>query len=101
MSTSLLYDAFRVRGCQYQRTEYAGGGLIFGITQPREGYCCAVRGSRDLIGKGKNKRRFRTLPIEASLSGLPCSTGGGFPRVRARGPLEARRLIDSTDKRSA
>ena len=32
--------------------------MTFTITQPREGYRCAVCGSADVIGKGKHPRRF-------------------------------------------
>jgi transposase len=31
MSTSLLYHAFGVRGCQYTRTDYRDGQTIFFI----------------------------------------------------------------------
>jgi transposase len=80
MSTSLLYHAFGVRGYQYQRTEYAGGAVIFRITQPRQSYCCAVCGSGDVIGKGKHQRRFRTVPI----GGKPVYLELAVPRVECR-----------------
>jgi transposase len=80
MSTSLLYHAFGVRGYQYQRTEYAGGAVIFTITQPRESYCCAVCGSGDVIGKGKQKRRFRMVPV----GGKPVYLELAVPRVECR-----------------
>ena len=63
MSTSLLYHAFGVRGYRYVKTEYAGGEVIFTIEQPRESYACPVCGSADVIGRGQNCRRFRTVPI--------------------------------------
>jgi len=80
MSTSLLYHAFRVRGYHYQSTKYAGGGVTFTITQPREGYRCAVCGSANVIGKGKHPRRFRTLPI----GGKPVYLRLDVPRVECR-----------------
>ena len=80
MSTSLLYHAFGVRGYHYQRTDFAGGGVTFTITQPRESYACAVCGSGDVIGKGKHRRRLRTLPI----GGKPVYLELDVPRVECR-----------------
>ena len=80
MSTSLLYHAFGVRGYQYQSTEYAGGAVIFRITQARESCCCTVCGSEDVIGKGKKNRRFRTVPI----GGKPVYLELAVPRVECR-----------------
>src|SRR3990172_2118350 len=80
MSTSLLYHAFGVRGYQYQRTEYAGGAVTFVITQPRESYACAVCGSGDVIGKGKQERTFRTVPVGAK----PVYLALAVPRVECR-----------------
>jgi len=80
MSTSLLYHAFGVRGYHYQRTDFAGGGVTFTITQPRESYRCAVCGSANVIGKGKHPRRFRALPI----GGKPVYLELDVPRVECR-----------------
>jgi transposase len=63
MSTSLLYHAFGVRGYRHVKTEYAGGGVTFTIEQPRESYKCALCGSGEVIGRGRNVRRFRTVSI--------------------------------------
>jgi transposase len=63
MSTSLLYHAFGVRGYRYLKTEYVEGAVIFTIEQPRESYRCSACGSEDVIGRGQNVRRFRTVPI--------------------------------------
>jgi len=63
MSTSLLYHGFGVRGYRYVKTEYVGGGVVFTIEQPRESYRCPVCGSDDVIGRGQNFRRFRTVSI--------------------------------------
>jgi len=54
--------------------------VIFTITQPRESYCCAVCGSGDVIGKGKQKRRFRTVPV----GGKPVYLELAVPRVKCR-----------------
>ena len=85
MSTSLLYHAFGVRGYRYVKTEYVGGEVIFTIEQPRESYCCSACGSEDVIGRGQNPRRFRTVPI----GGKPVylALGGpprGVSRLRSR-----------------
>lgn len=80
MSTSLLYHAFGVRGYHYQSTKYAEGAVTFTITQPREGYRCAVCGSANVIGKGKHERRFRTVPI----GGKPVYLELAVPRVECR-----------------
>ena len=61
MSTSLLYHAFGVRGYRYVKTEYVEGEVVFTIEQPRESYRCPVCGSDDVIGRGQNARRFRTV----------------------------------------
>jgi len=63
MSTSLLYHAFGVRGYRHVKTEYRKGAVIFTIEQPRESYRCPACGSRDVIGRGRNLRRFRSVPI--------------------------------------
>jgi transposase len=63
MSTSLLYHAFGVRGYRYLKTEYVEGAVMFTIEQPRESYRCPACGSEDVIGRGQNVRRFRTVPI--------------------------------------
>ena len=80
MSTSLLYHAFGVRGYRYERTEYVGGAVIFTITQSRKSYCCAACGSEEVIGKGKNRRRFRMVPI----GGKPVYVEFAVPRVECR-----------------
>ena len=94
MSTSLLYHAFGVRGYHYQRTHrrrvcethrlgctrlrgrphklcLENGAFHtpyspFAITQPREGYRCAVCGSADVIGQIRMLiQSARTLRIHA------------------------------------
>jgi transposase len=63
MSTSLLYHAFQVRGYRYGKTTYEEGAVTFTIEQPRESYRCAACGSTDVIGRGRKRRTFRTIPI--------------------------------------
>ena len=80
MSTSLLYHAFGVRGYRYRKTEYVEGAVIFTIEQPRESYGCSACGSEDVIGRGQNARRFRTIPI----GGKPVYLALAVPRVECR-----------------
>ncbi len=63
MSTSLLYHAFGVRGYQYVKTGYVKGEVVFTIEQARESLRCPVCGSADVIGRGRNDRRWRAVPI--------------------------------------
>ena len=80
MSTSLLYHAFGVRGYRYMKTEYVEGAVIFTIEQPRESYRCSACGSDDVIGRGQNTRRFRTVPIGGKAVYLALA----IPRVECR-----------------
>jgi len=80
MSNSLLYHGFGVRGYQYEKTEYAGGAVTFTISQVRESCCCPECGSEDVIGRGHNRRRFRTVPI----GGKPVWLLLAVPRVECR-----------------
>jgi transposase len=80
MSTSLLYHAFGVRGYRYRKTEFVEGAVMFTIEQPRESYCCSACGSKDVIGRGQNVRRFRTIPI----GGKPVYLALAVPRVECR-----------------
>ena len=64
MSTSLLYQAFGIRGgYRYVRTDYAEGKVIFSIEQPREKLRCPVCGDRHVHVKTHQPRVFRGLPI--------------------------------------
>jgi transposase len=45
------------------KTEYAKGEVVFTIEQPLDSLRCPVCGSADVIGRGRNVRRFRTVPI--------------------------------------
>lgn len=80
MSTSLLYHAFGVRGYRYVKTEYAGGEAFFTIEQPRESYRCPVCGSDDVIGRGQNRRQFRTV----SIGSKPVYLRLAIPRVECQ-----------------
>jgi transposase len=63
MSTSLLYHAFGIRGYEYVRTDYHGGGTIFTIRQDPDDCRCSACGSRRVISRGHADRQFITLPI--------------------------------------
>jgi len=63
MSTSLLYHGFGIRGYTYEQTAYEGGTVIFTIGQERGDLRCAACGSRRVIRRGFQPRRFRSLPI--------------------------------------
>ena len=80
MSTSLLYHGFGVRGYRYAKTEYAAGEVTFTMEQPRESYRCSACGSEDVIGRGQNARRFRTIPIGSKAVYLALAV----PRVECR-----------------
>ena len=63
MSTSLLYQAFGIRGYEYIRTDYRGGQTIFTIHQDPDDCRCSACGSRAVISRGHCERQFLTLPI--------------------------------------
>jgi transposase len=63
MSTSLLYHAFGLRGYDYVKTEYQGGGVIFTLSQRLHTYRCPVCNSRDVHPRGHQERTFKTVPI--------------------------------------
>jgi transposase len=78
------------------KTEYAGGGVIFTIKQPRESYRCSVCGSDQVIGRGQSYRRFRTV----SIGGKPVYLMLAVPRVECRGCGVVRQVkIDFADPR--
>lgn len=80
MSTSLLYHAFGIRGYRYVKTKYVNGEVVFTIEQPMETCRCSVCGSENVIGRGKNPRCFRTVPI----GGKPVYLELPIPRVECR-----------------
>jgi transposase len=63
MSTSLLYQAFGIRGYEYCRTDYFEGRVFFTIEQPRERYRCSECGSAAVHGQGHKDRFLQTVPI--------------------------------------
>ena len=63
MSYRLLYHGFGVRGYKLEKVEYEKGAMTLTISQPRSSYCCPQCGSAAVIGRGHNRRRYRTLPI--------------------------------------
>jgi len=62
-TTSLLYQAFGVRGYQLVRTDFQLGEVVFTIGQNRERYCCAACGSREVVAHGTKPRLWETVPI--------------------------------------
>ena len=63
MSTSLIYHAFGGVGYLYLKTEYWGGSIHLHIEKNPKKQRCAVCGSADVIRKGQDIRKVRTLPI--------------------------------------
>jgi transposase len=79
MSTSLLYQAFAIRGNEYVRTEYQGGEVVFTIRQEPKSFRCEACGSRHVRPRGQVTQRFLSLPIGSH------STAVTMPR-NSRGP---------------
>lgn len=63
MSTSLLYHAYGVRGYRHVKTVFSGGTVTFHVMQPKESHRCPVCYSSNVLGRGHNPRRFRSLPM--------------------------------------
>lgn len=64
MSTSLLYQAFGIRGgYEYVRTDYVEGRVVIHIRERRDALRCSHCGSRDVHVKTHEHRGFRGLPI--------------------------------------
>jgi transposase len=80
MSTSLLYHAFGVRGYRYVKTDYGERAVSFTVEQPRESCRCPACGSDDVLRRGENVRRFRTVPIGRKPAYLVLAV----PRVECR-----------------
>jgi len=77
MSTSLLYHGFGIRNYQYVNTEFKKGKVIFTIRQEVGNLRCRVCGSRHVIRRGVNMRRYRGVPI----GGHPVQFVLDVPRV--------------------
>ena len=80
MSTSLLYQAFGIRGYRYQRTDYLEGEVVFAIEQGRPTLQCPLCGSRDVIAHGAVPRLFRGVPIGSKATHVLLP----IPRVECR-----------------
>ena len=80
MSTSLLYQAFGIRGYEYIRTDYRGGQTIFTIRQDPDDCRCSACGSRAVISRGHCQRQFLTLPIGSRKTSVALP----IPRVECR-----------------
>jgi transposase len=63
MSTSLLYQAFGIRGYEYCKTDFFKGRVCFTIEQPRERYRCSECGSAAVHAQGHKERFLQTIPI--------------------------------------
>ena len=63
MSTSLLYQAFGIRGYEYRKTDFFLGRVCFTIEQPRERYRCSECGSAAVHAQGHKDRFLQTIPI--------------------------------------
>jgi transposase len=77
MSTSLLYQAFGIRGYRYVRTDYLEGEVMFTIVQERQTLRCPACSSEHVTAHGAEPRVFRTLPI----GGKKTHVFFGIPRV--------------------
>lgn len=63
MSTSLLYQAFGVKGYEYHKTEYLKGRVIMEVRTVESELRCPRCGSAKVIRRGTVWRLFRTVPI--------------------------------------
>ena len=63
MSTSLLYQAFGIRGYRYVRSDYVEGAVLFTIEQERANLRCSACGSSRVTAHGGEPRLFRLVPI--------------------------------------
>jgi len=63
MSTSLLYQAFGVRGYEYRRTDFFEGRVCFTLEQARERYRCPECGAAAVHAQGHKDRFLQTIPI--------------------------------------
>src|SRR5271169_6563969 len=63
MSTTLLYQAFGVRGYRYRRTDFVEGSVCFTLQLPRERFRCPECGSAAVHAQGHKDRFLQTVPI--------------------------------------
>jgi transposase len=60
---SLLYHGFGIKDQEYLKTTYAGGDIFFHIRTKSDKLRCGECGSANVIHKGKQIRKFKTLNI--------------------------------------
>ena len=89
MSTSLLYHGFGIVGYKHVHTKYAGGKLIFRVSQDRDNMRCPSCGSYQVTRKGASFRSFRCVPIgrkpvavELPVQRVECDKCGVIRQVR-------------------
>ncbi len=63
MSTSLLYNAFGIIGYFHHSTSFIAGTIPVAIQDDRWRLRCPVCRSREVRNRGRQVRRFRTVPI--------------------------------------
>ena len=63
MSTSLLYQAFGIRGYRYCHTRYEDGATIFHIRLPRSSFLCAACGHAHVHVVERFRRAWRAESI--------------------------------------
>lgn len=63
VSTSLLYQAFGVKGCEYRATRYFKGQMVFEVERRQQDLHCPVCGMPDVMRRGSVLRVFRAVPI--------------------------------------
>ena len=98
MSTSQLYHGWGIRGYQYSRTEYEGGGMIFVVRQEDWTLRCRSCGSGRVIRSGQFVRQFKTLPIGPH----PVRIRLAIPRVECRdcGTIRQVKVAFADERRS-
>ncbi|MBI2923752.1 MAG: ISL3 family transposase [Planctomycetes bacterium] len=63
MSTSLLYQAFGLRGYEHEATRFKRGKVILQVAHVDKDLRCSVCGSYAVVCRGRVPRVFRTVPI--------------------------------------
>jgi zinc-finger of transposase IS204/IS1001/IS1096/IS1165 len=103
MSTSLLYQAFGVRGYRHACTDYFEGTVMFITEQERATLRCPVCQSPNVTAHGSEPRVFRLVPIGSKRGHLffphpgfaccnvspphcPCTRTASWPTTTARFP---------------
>ncbi len=88
MSTSLLYQAFGIRGYRYCHTRYENGATIFHIRLPRSSFYCPACGHAHVHVVEWFRREWRAEPIgsrpvwiEMAVPKVECQSCGARRRV--------------------